>query len=124
MGPSEPSLMMMAMTSIGRKRTIRRAIDPQISVARFKARALPTVQFQAIILNELPNDERRLRGMIFTRKPFRFGWLLLDAVKGMMACWGWRLVVCWILGWFVWLFPVPLGLEEFLEDGVEFCEKG
>ena len=82
-GPSEPSLMMMAMISIGRKRAIRRAIDPKISMARFKARALPTVQFQASILNELPNDERRLRGMIFTRKPFVFGRLLLDAVKGM-----------------------------------------
>ena len=111
MGPSEPSLMMMAMIIIGRKRAIRRAIDPQISMARFKARALPTVQFHAIILNELPNDERRLRGMIFTRKPFRFWWLLLDAVKGMMDCLEWRLVVCWILGRFVWLFfcSVKLG---------------
>ena len=57
-----------------------RAIDPQISMARFRARALPTVQFQAIILYELPNDERRLRGMIFTRKSLRCGRLLLGTL--------------------------------------------
>ena len=73
------------MISIGMKRAMRRAIDPQISMARFRTRALPTVQFQASILNELPKNERRLRGMIFTRKPFCCGRLLFDAREDMTA---------------------------------------
>lgn len=82
------------MISIGMKRAMRRAIDPQMSMARFRTRALPTVQFQASILNELPKNERRLRGMIFTRKPFCCGRLLFDAREDMTAFevegWLWR----------------------------------
>ena len=63
---------------------MRRAIDPQMSMVRFRTRALPTVIFHASILKELPNDERRFRGTIRTRKPFCFGWLLMLWVNAMV----------------------------------------
>ena len=72
---------------------MRRAIAPQISMARFKARALPIVQFQASILKELPNDERRFRGTMCTRKPFCVDWLLMlwvNAMVGYVKGWQFR----------------------------------
>ncbi len=63
---------------------MRRAIDPQMSMVRFRTRALPTVIFHASILKELPNDERRFRGTMRTRKPFFFDWLLTPWVNAMV----------------------------------------